>query len=185
MVPWVCTAEVRFSSLSQPLYAKQKGARGGREQLAHSDVPQWSREEVWVWWHWWHWGQWHCCCLLPFCGDAGLLPPAVPHKPTDPKTHPCPSPRGSCSPSCPSAPSQVLSPREKPGALLVTDLLLSSALRSILPPSADPGSCREDLGGTGDMKSSLGAGLHPRLPCSSTAWSGGGTPTTFGQDLQA
>lgn len=187
MVPWVYTAEVRFSSLSQPLYAKQKGARGGREQLAHSDVPQWSREELWVWWHWrhwgqwhwWHWGQWHCCCLLPFCGDAALLPP----KPTHPKTHPCQASWSFLSFLPPLPPARCCPEGRSPE--LYWSLMLTSAPRSILPLSADPASCSEDLGGTGDMKSSLGAALHPRLPCSSTAWSGGGTPATFGQDLQA
>lgn len=100
MVPWVYTAEERFSSLSLPLYAKQKGARADTEQLAHSDVPQWSWEEIWVW-HWGHRGHWHCHCLLTLCGDAALLLPAVPHKPTDSKTHPCPNPHDPSSPSSP------------------------------------------------------------------------------------
>lgn len=109
---------------------------------------------------------------LPLLGDAlpvmelcSLLLP--PHIPTHPKTHPYPNPDGpSSSLHCHLVPRQMLYWGEKPGTLLTGDesaLISAEELLAALPSSH----CSVvDLGDTGDVKYSTGAGLHPRFPCS-------------------
>lgn len=118
---------------------------------------------------------------LPLLGDtlpemepcSLLLPP---HIPTHPKTHSCPNPDGPSSPLyCHLLPGQMLSWGEKPGAFLTGDefaLISIEDLLAALPSSCrsvpTPGSHSADLGGTGDVKFTAGAGLHPRFPHSSS-----------------
>ena len=166
--------EVRFSSVLQPLYAKQKGARGDREGLTPPDMPCWSQEELWVWWHWGCRGHRGCRCSLTLCWRWSPAPSCCPL--THPKTHLCPNPDSPSSPlHCHLLPGQTLYWREKPGALLTGDefaLISVEDLLAALPFShhsvPTPGSRSADLEGTGDVKSAAGAGLHPRFPRSSS-----------------
>lgn len=159
--------EVRFSSVFRPLYAKEKHARGDREGLSSPDGA--GKRSVCG-------GtgdsgaaasRWH------FAGDGALLSPAAPSHPHSPQNSPIPKPwRPFLFPPSPSGSSPDAVPGgeawNSPDRPWIRSHQRRGATCSppVLPPLS--GSRGVDLGDTGDVKNSTGAGLHPRFPCSSS-----------------
>lgn len=159
-----------------PIAAKQKGARGDRGGLTPPDIPNRVTGDLGV-----VTPGTQGTPGLPLLMDSllamepcSLLLP--PHIPTHPKTCPCPNPDGPSSPvHCHLLPGRTLYCGEKPGAHLSGDefaLISTEDLLATLPSShpsvLTPGSHSADLGGTGDVKSAMGAILHPRFRSSSS-----------------